>query len=134
MTVPLLRGATRRAHFPVMAPFRVAQSAQISTPMGRRIFSPLKGKHEVVLTFVQPDGIQHWQVEESDWTSPPILANPTGQFFFHGQKFLLYSSGGAVQMVALRTPKAVYWVTNTILNQLSNSTMIAIAKSLKPVR
>jgi LCP family protein required for cell wall assembly len=134
MTVPLLRGVSRRAHFPVMAPLRVAQSAQISTPMGRRVFSPLKGKHEVVLTFVQPDGIQHWQVEESDWTSPPILANPTGQFFFHGQKFLIYSTGGAVQMVALRTPKAVYWVTNTILNQLSNSTMIAIAKSLKPVR
>jgi LCP family protein required for cell wall assembly len=134
MTLPLLRGLTRRAHFPVMAPLRVAQYAQVSSPMGRRIFSPLKGKHEVVLTFVQPDGIQHWQVEESDWTSPPILANPTGQFFFHGQKFLIYSTGGAVQMVALRTPKAVYWVTNTILNQLSNSTMIGIAKSLKPVR
>jgi LCP family protein required for cell wall assembly len=134
LTVPLLRGVSRRAHFPVMAPFRVAQSAQISTPMGRRVFSPLKGKHEVVLTFVQPDGIQHWQVEESDWTSPPILANPTGQFMFHGQKFLIYSTGGAVQMVALRTPKAVYWVTNTILNQLSNSTMIGIAKSLKAVR
>jgi hypothetical protein len=134
LTVPLLRGVSRRAHFPVMAPFRVAQSAQISSPMGRRVFSPLKGKREVVLTFVQPDGIQHWQVEESDWTTPPILANPTGQFFFRGQKFLIYSTGGAVQMVALRTPKAVYWVTNTILNQLSNSTMIAIAKSLKPVR
>jgi LCP family protein required for cell wall assembly len=134
MTVPLLRGAGRRAHFTLMAPYRVAQYAQISTPLGRRVFSPLRGKHEVVLTFVQPDGIQHWQVEESDWTSPPILANPTGQFFFHGQKFLIYSTGGAVQMVALRTPKAVYWVTNTILNQLSNSTMIAIAKSLKPVR
>jgi LCP family protein required for cell wall assembly len=134
LTVPLLRGASRRAHFPVLAPYRVAQYAQISNPLGRRIFSPLRGKHEVVLTFVQPDGIQHWQVEESDWTSPPILANPTGQFFFHGQKFLIYSTGGAVQMVALRTPKAVYWVTNTILNQLSNSTMIGIAKSLKPVR
>jgi len=134
MTVPLLRGASRRVHFPVLAPFQVAQFAQISSPLGRRIFSPLHGKHELVLTFVQPDGIQHWQVEETDWTSPPILANPTGQFFFHGQKFLIYSTGGAVQMVAIRTPKAVYWVTNTILNQLSNSTMIAIAKSLKPVR
>jgi LCP family protein required for cell wall assembly len=134
MTVPLLRHVDRRVHFPVLAPYRVAQYAQISSPLGRRIFSPLKGKHEVVLTFVQPDGIQHWQVEQTDWTSPPILGNPTGQFIFHGQKFLLYSNGGAIQMVAIRTPKAVYWVSNTILNQLSNSTMIAIAKSLKPVR
>jgi LCP family protein required for cell wall assembly len=133
MTVPLLRHVDRRVHFQVLAPYRVAQFAQISSPLGRRIFKPLKGKHEVVLTFVQPDGIQHWQVEETDWTSPPILANPTGQFFFHHRKFLLYSTGGAIQMVAIRTPKAVYWVSNTILNQLSNSTMIAIAKSLTPV-
>jgi LCP family protein required for cell wall assembly len=134
MTVPLLRHVDRRVHFPVLAPYRVAQFAQISSPLGRRIFKPLKGKHEVVLTFVQPDGIQHWQIEETDWTTPPILANPTGEFPFHHQKFLLYSTGGAIQMVAIRTPKAVYWVSNTILNQLSNSTMIAIAKSLKPVR
>ena len=36
-------------------------------------------------------------------------------------------------MVDLRTPKASYWVMNTILNQLSNSTMIAIAESLQPI-
>jgi hypothetical protein len=36
-------------------------------------------------------------------------------------------------MVALRTGGATYWVVNTILNQLSNSTMIAIAKSLRPL-
>ena len=49
------------------------------------------------------------------------------------RKIFLYTSGGAIQMVAVRTPKAVYWVQNTILNQLSNSTMLAIAKSLKPL-
>jgi hypothetical protein len=37
-------------------------------------------------------------------------------------------------MVALRTPRATYWVSNTILNELSNSTMIAIAESLRPLR
>ena len=36
-------------------------------------------------------------------------------------------------MVVLRTPKASYWVVNTILNQLSNSSMLAIAKSLAPL-
>jgi hypothetical protein len=101
--------------------------------LGIRAFKPLKRKHEVVVTFVQPDGIQHWQIEESDWTTAPILASPTGTILYHHRKFLLYTSGGAIQMVALRTPKAVYWVSNTILNQLSNSTMIAIAESLQPL-
>jgi len=133
LTVPLLRGVTPRVHFPVLAPGRIAQYAQLSQPEPRRIFKPLHSKHEVVLTFVQPDGIQHWQIEESDWTTPPILANPSGKLVHKHRTFLLYTTGGAIQMVALRTPKATYWVVNTILNQLSNSTMIAIAESLKPL-
>ena len=32
------------------------------------------------------------------------------------------------------TPEAAYWVSNTILNELSNSTMVAIAESLRPLR
>jgi LCP family protein required for cell wall assembly len=133
LTAPLLRGVTPRVHFPVLAPGRIAQYAQLSTLEPRRIFKPLHSKHEVVLSFVQPDGIQHWQIEETDWTSAPILANPSGKLVHKGRTFLLYTTGGAIQMVALRTPKATYWVMNTILNQLSNSTMIAIAESLQPL-
>jgi hypothetical protein len=98
-----------------------------------RVFKPLKNRHEVVLTFVMPDGIQYWQIEETDWSTAPILANPTQTFFHEHQKFQVYTTGGAIQMVVLRTPKASYWVMNTILNQLSNSTMIAIAESLQPI-
>jgi hypothetical protein len=36
-------------------------------------------------------------------------------------------------MVVLRTPKARYWVINTLLDRLSNETMLAIAKGLKPL-
>jgi hypothetical protein len=36
-------------------------------------------------------------------------------------------------MVVLRTPKAQYWVVNTLLDQLSNETMLAIAKGLRPL-
>src|SRR5262249_39683095 len=134
VTAPRLHGLTRRVHFPVYAPYRIAQDSQLDSVQnqGVRVFKPLHGKHELVLTFVTPAG-QYWQVEESDWTSAPILANPTDQFVYQHHKIFLYTSGGAIQMVAVRTPKAVYWVQNTILTQLSNSTMLAIAKSLKPL-
>jgi hypothetical protein len=36
-------------------------------------------------------------------------------------------------MVVVRTPTASYWVINTLLDRLSNETMLAIAKGLKPV-
>ena len=134
VTAPRLHGLTRRVHFPVYAPYRIAQYSQLASvqDQGVRVFKPLHGRHELVLTFQTPSG-QYWQVEETDWTSAPILANPTDQFPYHHQKFFLYTSGGAIQMIAVRTPKATYWVMNTILNQLSNSTMLAIAKSLKPL-
>jgi arginine repressor len=36
-------------------------------------------------------------------------------------------------MVVLRTPNGSYWVINTLLDRLSNETMLAIAKGLKPL-
>ena len=133
VTAPGLRGLTPKVGFPVLAPHRIAQYAQMARDEGVRHFKPLHHKHEVAMTFVQPDGTQYWQIEETDWTTPPILANPTGKIVHGHRTYLLYSTSGAIQMVAFRTPKAVYWVSNTILNQLSNSTMIAIAESLKPL-
>jgi LCP family protein required for cell wall assembly len=125
--------AGRAGVVPLMVPYRVAQGSTLSQLEGIRAFRPLAHQHEVSLQFVMPNGIQYWQIEETTWNSAPILANPTGQFFYHHQKFLLYTTGGSIQMVVLMTPRASYWVVNTILNQLSNSTMIAIAKSLKPL-
>jgi hypothetical protein len=36
-------------------------------------------------------------------------------------------------MIVLRTRHATYWVTNTLRDSLSNETMLAIAKGLKPI-
>jgi LCP family protein required for cell wall assembly len=135
VAAPALRSvAGRSGVVPLMVPYRIAQGSTLSQ-LGRvRSFRPLPHQHEVALQFVMPNGIQYWQVEETTWNSAPILANPTGEFFYHHEKFLVYTTGGAIQMVVLMRPKQSYWVVNTILNQLSNSTMIAIAESLKPLR
>ena len=50
-----------------------------------------------------------------------------------GRRYELYYNGPKLHMVVLRTPKASYWVVNTLLDRLSNETMIAIAKGLKPL-
>ena len=133
LVAPRVRGLTPRLHFPVLVPGEIAQYSQLSSLEGVRVFKPLRHKHELVLTFVMPNGIEYWQIEETDWTSAPILQNPTGVVSYNHRKLLLYTTGGAIQMVVLRTPKASYWVVNTILNQLSNSTMLAIANSLRPL-
>ena len=134
ITAPVLRHVYDRVHFPLMVPHKIAQGATLSSSEGVRGFKPIGHQHEVVLTFVQPDGIQYWQIEESTWNSAPILQNPSYTFVRRGQRFQVYTTGGAVQMVALRTPRATYWVVNTILNELSNKTMLAIAESFRPLR
>jgi hypothetical protein len=47
----------------------------------------------------------------------------------------LYFSGPDLHMVVLRGDGgARYWVVNTLSNALSNETMLAIAKGLRPVK
>jgi LCP family protein required for cell wall assembly len=134
MTAPRLRQVYDEVHFPLMVPHKIAEGSALSDSEGVRGFKPLKNQHEVALTFNVTGTFEYWQVEESTWNSAPILANPSFTLIHRGQKYLVYTTGGQVQMIALRTPRATYWVSNTILNELSNSTMIAIAESLRPLR
>jgi LCP family protein required for cell wall assembly len=134
MTAPRLRQVYDEVHFPLMVPHKIAEGSVLSDTGGVRGFKPLKNQHEVALTFNVAGTYKYWQIEESTWNSAPILQNPSFTLIHRGQKYLVYTVGGAIQMVALRTPRATYWVSNTILNELSNSTMIAIAESLRPLR
>jgi hypothetical protein len=134
MTAPRLRQVYDEVHFPLMVPHKIAAGSALADTEGVRGFKPLKNQHEVALTFNIPGTYKYWQIEESTWNSAPILQNPSFTLIHRGQKYLVYTVGGAIQRVALRTPRATYWVSNTILNELSNSTMIAIAESLRPLR
>ncbi|HZD86470.1 MAG TPA: LCP family protein [Gaiellaceae bacterium] len=133
VTLGPLRQVAREVPFRVMVPQKIAQGAQLSTEEGVRVFRPIRNHKTICLTYVMPNGIEYWNIEETNWNSAPILDNPTDVIPYHGSKLYLYTTAGAVQMVVLRTKTATYWVTNTILNELSNSTMLAIAKSLTPI-
>jgi LCP family protein required for cell wall assembly len=134
MTTPLLGHVYDEVHFPLMVPHKIAQGFTLASQEPVRGFKPIGHQHEVVLTFGQPYGLEYFQVEETTWNSAPLFANPSFTLVHKGRKYNVYTTGGQIQMVALRTPKATYWVSNTILNELSNSTMIAIAESLRPLR
>jgi LCP family protein required for cell wall assembly len=133
MTAPALRHVYDEVHFPLMVPHEIARGSTLSDSEGVRGFKPLKNQHEVVLTFNVAGTFEYWQVEETTWNTAPILQNPSFTLVHHGQKYQVYTTGGQIQMVALRKGRATYWVSNTILNELSNSTMLAIAESFRPL-
>jgi LCP family protein required for cell wall assembly len=128
-----LQSVASEARVPLMVPHEIAAGSRLSSSEGLRVYKPLQHQRAAVLTFVTPAGNVYWQIEETTWNSAPILAHPSGRATIGGRHFLLYTTGGQIQMVVLRTANASYWVVNTLLNALSNETMLAIAKSLQPL-
>jgi hypothetical protein len=77
---------------------------------------------------------QYWGVQGTTWRNPPLLDAPHETRQIGGRSFELYTDGGKLRLVAWRTPKAVYWVANTLSLALSNKQMLGIAASLTQVR
>jgi LCP family protein required for cell wall assembly len=134
LTLTPLRSVDAKIPFRILAPHVIEHTSTLTSLEPVRAFKPAPHKHELVLTFVTGAGNIYWQVIETDWNDAPILRRPTGKYTLKdGRKVDLYTSGGHVHMVVLRQGKASYWVVNTLRDEMSNETMLAIAKGLKPL-
>ena len=73
---------------------------------------------------------EYYGVQGTTWLNPPILNKPTQTETVNGKQLLLYANGGKVSLVAWRTAGAVYWVSNTLTDDIPNWQMVGIAASL----
>ena len=94
---------------------------------------PLAGQPTLRLTFRTGIIGDYWGIQETRWGTAPVLADKNRTVYMGGRPFDLYYSSGNLHMVVLRSGGATYWVVNTLLNSLSNETMLAIAKGLRPL-
>jgi hypothetical protein len=99
------------------------------TPL--RIYA-LGGRPTVRLTF-RNGATEYWGIQETNWADAPALADKSLTQRVGGRTFDLYYSGSHLHMVVLRDNGATYWVVNTLLDSLSNETMLAIARGLRPM-
>jgi hypothetical protein len=86
----------------------------------------------LVLVQSEIDG-QYYGVQGTDWRTPPLLAHPTSTRTVRGRRLQLYRDGNRLRVVAWRTRRAVYWVSNTLSLSLTNAQMVSIARSLTRV-
>ena len=72
---------------------------------------------------------EYYGVQGTTWQNPPILTKPSETKFVNGKQLLLYANGGKISLVAWRTAKGVYWVSNTLTDNIPNRQLVAIAAS-----
>ena len=76
----------------------------------------------------------YWHIEETRWTNPPAIASPDAVRTVKGVRYLKFYNGTQLHMVAWKTAGNLYWISNTLDNELGNDTMMAFATSFTRVK
>lgn len=133
-SLPLVRQVRKKVDFPLMLPTVLERSSTPDSTLPVRAYET-DGHKTVRFTYrFFADGVhQYWGIQQTSWEDAPALAEANQSTTIAGRKYDLYYSGPKLHMVVLREDGATYWVVNTLLDKLSNETMIAIAKGLRPL-
>jgi LCP family protein required for cell wall assembly len=133
----LLRPLAKKTRFPLYTPTVLERGSYPDSQSGdkpvRTYWIDGRGKHKAVRLVFRTGGNEYWGVQETDWDGAPALADRSFRHAVGGREMDFYYTGSHLHMVVLRAHGATYWVVNTLLDALSNETMISIAKGLKPL-
>jgi LCP family protein required for cell wall assembly len=131
-TQRLLAPLARRVPFKLEAPTMIERSSVLDAEKPVRLYAIKKGEKAVRLVY-RTGATEYWGIEETSWDGAPVLSDRNFHRAIGGRVFDLYFNGPHLHMAVLRANGATYWVVNTLLDSLSNETMLAIAKGLKPL-
>ena len=94
------------------------------------------GKRHDAYRIVVSKGIQgeYYGIQGMTWKNPPILDDPDEIQRIRGRKLEIFRDGDRVRLVAWRTKRGVYWVTNTLTQSLGTRQMLGIAASLRHLK
>jgi len=120
--------------FPVLYPS--LQSAP-AVPKGVRSYD-LRDReghlhHAYVAVWQQSSAGSYYDFEGTDWLHPPLIDHPEQTRRIDGRTYMLFADGGHLHTIAWHEGGALYWLTNTLLEDLSNEQMLGIARSARPL-
>ena len=118
---------------PVLYPrLRVKGSLYIDQPRVYKLRGDGK-RHGAYRMVLRLDFGEYYGVQGLTWKDPPILEDPAEVRRIGRREYELHYDGDRLRLVAWRTPKAVYWISNTLLLTLTERQMLAIARSTQPL-
>lgn len=129
--------ADPKLDFPFYFPtVRVRGSSYAGTePRIYKIFDERGNKHDAYRLVLRAPGIgEFYGVQGMTWKAPPILDGPDRTIARGGKKLRLYYDGRRLRLVAWRTRKGAYWVSNTLTQSIGEDQMIEIAASLRRLK
>ncbi len=128
--------AAKKARFPFYFPrLRTAGGAYAGkAPRIYTIRDETRRKHRAYRLVIHRGTIgEYYGIQGTTWRHPPILDDPSEVRLdpATGRRLELFYDGRRLRLVAWRTRRAVYWVSNTLTQSLSERQMLAIAGSLR---
>jgi LCP family protein required for cell wall assembly len=67
------------------------------------------------------------------WSDPPILDNPSETRTIHGREYDIYVDGDRVSLIAWHRGDNSYWISNSLLQSLTNDQMVGMARSAQVI-
>jgi polyisoprenyl-teichoic acid--peptidoglycan teichoic acid transferase len=86
--------------------------------------------YRMVVVAELSDGTHYFGVQGvRGWRDPPILGNPSLTKTINGREFDIYVDGDRVKLVAWHRGENSYWISNDLLQSLTNEQMVGMARS-----
>jgi LCP family protein required for cell wall assembly len=82
---------------------------------------------------VAPSG-GYFGIQAMRWLHPPAIEHPDANRTIAGTKYMYFYQGQHLHMLAWRAGNTLYWVVNTLDNELDNDFMTALATSFTRVK
>jgi LCP family protein required for cell wall assembly len=131
------RTADRRLGFPVYYPTKLPADTTLDS--GSRTYEfkdeedDVKNAYKLVFQRPNPSIVtEYFGMEGTTWGDPPILDNPSDTLTIGDREYLLFYAGDRLRLVGWKQDGNSYWISNSLLNTLSENEMMAIAESVAP--
>jgi polyisoprenyl-teichoic acid--peptidoglycan teichoic acid transferase len=121
--------------FPVLYPGYQTGAAEQQQVRAYPLRNQQNIKHHAYVVVYRQNGVDdgYYDFEGTDWLNPPLFAHARTQVI-DGVEYRFVDDGSHIHVVGWRAGNVLYWVTNTLLEELSNQQMLQIAKSARALR
>jgi hypothetical protein len=131
-SITQLRAVEKKVGFRLMTP-TVIESSSAPDRLKPMYAYLIQGHDHAVRLVFRTAGGAYWGIEETNWPDAPVLSDRSFRHDLGGREFDFHYHGPKLHMIVLRQGDVSYWVVNSLLDDISNETMIAIAKGLRPL-